>query len=202
MIAARSWSDPATDSARGRTLRITQKDSDMFGSRARLLDGFFMLRVMLAAMLLMLLAVHLALAASTAPATSVDLSFWVQLLEGIALIVVPGIAGTALVWVKAKWKLQAGSSAATILDLFTTAATQVAVSAISKAPGTAVVDVKNATIASYINEASASTQAAMKLKGVTAETLATRIDGAVAMALAPPAPATVVVNAPAAAPAA
>ena len=120
--------------------------------------------------------------------TSVNVTFWLQLIEGVAGIVIPATLVIVASWAKAHFKLAAGSNAANILDLFVTAATQTVTSELAKASTTAApIEIKNAAIAALVNDVSTSTQAAMDLKGVTAATLAARIDGAVQMALIPPA---------------
>jgi hypothetical protein len=120
--------------------------------------------------------------------TTINLTPWLQLLEGVAAISIPAILGYVATYAKAHFKMAAGSNAATILDLFVTAASQTVASELAKAPTTAApLQVKNATIGNILNDLSASTQAAMTLKGVTKDTLAARIDGAVQIALVPPA---------------
>ena len=119
--------------------------------------------------------------------TAAQTTFWLQLIEAIAAASIPVILGLIAAWAKQHFKLAAGSNAATILDLFVTAATQEVNAALAKAPTTAAaLTTKNATINAILSDLSASTQAAMALKGVTAATLAARIDGAVAMALNQP----------------
>ena len=118
--------------------------------------------------------------------TAVQMTFWLQLLEGIAAIVIPATLVTLATWAKAHFKLANGSNAATILDLLVTSSSQAVVSALAKDPATArPIDVKNATIAGILNTLSDTTLAAMKMKNVTADTIAARIDGAVQMALVP-----------------
>jgi hypothetical protein len=119
--------------------------------------------------------------------TTIQITPWLQLIEGVAAISVPVILGLIATWTKTHFKLANGSAAANILDLFVTASSQAVVSAIAKAPTTAApLDVKNATIAAILNDLSASTQAAMTLKNVTPASLAAKIDGAVQIALTVP----------------
>jgi hypothetical protein len=124
--------------------------------------------------------------------TAVQMTFWLQLLEGIAAIVIPATLVTFATWAKAHFKLANGSNAANILDLLVTSSSQAVSAAIAKAPTTAAaVTIKNATVAAILSDLSDSTKAAMALKGVTADTIAARIDGALAQAVTPTPAATI-----------
>ena len=117
---------------------------------------------------------------------TIDISPWLQLIEAVATIAVPVILGIIGTYAKAHFKLASGSSAATILDLLVTSSSQAVVSALAKAPATVrPIDVQNTTVAGILNTLSDTTLAAMKIKNVTADTIAARIDGAVQMALVP-----------------
>jgi hypothetical protein len=120
--------------------------------------------------------------------TTFDPTYWLKLAEAVTTISAPIILGFCAAWLKQHLKLANGSAASTILDLLVTSTSQSIVSAIAKAPQTAApIDVHNPTVAAVLNNLSDSAQAAMKLKNVTPETLAARIDGAVQIALVPPA---------------
>jgi hypothetical protein len=139
--------------------------------------------------LLALLFAHPASAQTTAAVSStVDISPWLQLVIGVATAAVPTILGILALWAKAHFKLASGSNAATILDLLVNSGSQSVISALAKAPSSIKpIDVQNATVANILNTLSDSTLAAMKLKNVTPEAIASRIDGAVQIALIPPA---------------
>lgn len=119
--------------------------------------------------------------------TTLDISPWLQLLIAVASASVPVFLTIIGTWAKAHFKLAANSNAANIIDLMVTAGTQTAQAALARAPDSAKINVKNAAVASYLSTISDGAQAAMKLKGVTAADIATRIDGALASALTPPA---------------
>jgi hypothetical protein len=139
--------------------------------------------------LLALLFAHPAHAQTTAVASNTfDISPWLQLVIGVATAAIPTILGILAIWAKAHFKLAAGSNAANILDLLVNSGSQSVISALAKAPSTVKpIDVQNATVANILNTLSDSTLAAMKLKNVTPATIAARIDGAVQIALIPPA---------------
>lgn len=160
--------------------------------------GFFYARLALMTFMafaaLWFMAMRTAFAQAVTPTPpGLDVSVYLQLILGIAGIVVPVAIGLIATWLKTHFKLQADSAAAQTIDLAVTALTQLATAEITKvsASPTAMgltLRIKNDAIASALTQLSAGTQAAMKLRGVTAETIAQRIDGALTLALTPPSP--------------
>jgi hypothetical protein len=130
----------------------------------------------------------LAQTVTPAPATSTfNFTPWLQLVIGVCTASSTVIIGLVATWARAHFKLAAGSMAASILDLLTTAGAQFVTGALAKAPTTvAPVDVKNAAVAEFLGTLSETTQAATAIKGVTSATIAQRIDGAVAIGLSIP----------------
>ena len=145
-----------------------------------------------------------ATAMAATPSTLFDASYWWQFVLAVASAGTFTLFGLLAAWAKQHFKLAAGSSAASILDLFVTAGAQAATALIAKAPTTAVIDVKNQAIAGFLTTISDTTKSAMTLKGVTAADLAQRIDGEVALRMGvstPPAAVLAPAPSPAIAPA-